>query len=321
MPQTYGLANNEKFGLVAVSQCDSAIRQQEVLPGGTLVLPDLSAVLDQQWRTWLGELRSDQIERANLVIVRHAPSTRPQILDAEHEKLSQEATDVFGLLQFSGTPSYQDAVVLKGSVGTNRLNIRGVADAKSFYRAVGESSTRVTLDRLQEAERRSLSWWQIINSGMYKRFIRGSIVLTDAVQQDFGQERLHQCVRAVEALILPTTGVTRRQFTHRCQTFTKANAAHAALLEELFNMRSDVEHPQEWDRSLVTYNPPDRLSVAERRVRQIQELATSTYRRILQNPALLQLFASDNSIAAFWAQQDGHRKRQWAHEIDLEAVQ
>ena len=144
----------------------------------------------------------------------------------------------------------------------------------------------------------------------------------DGLREYYGQERLHQCARAIEALLLPSIGATRRQFVHRCQTFTQSNAEHVAILGELFDMRSAVEHLHDSDAPLTPQYPDDqqRLSIAERRTRQVEALATSIYLRLVDESTILDHFASDMSINAFWQRPDHERRTVWGVSFDLGTV-
>jgi hypothetical protein len=315
-----GLPQYSKFALVAVTHCDRRIQDRLDLPNGTIVLPNAAGILDEQWRQWLGELRTNDVEQANLIFLRHVHSAEPNVLDHENERLTQEVSDIFGLLQFTGTPSYMRAMFLTGTVEADRLNIRQIGNVRDFYRPVGVRSTSVTSARLQSAENCARRWWEILASSKFKRFIRGSNILMEALHEYYGQERLHQCVRALEALILPVTGSTRTQFIHRCQTFTRANQKHVEMLGEIFDMRSDVEHVHEWDRSLEHYSVTDRQSIAKHRTRQAQALALTVYSRVLSDSAISQIFESDGSLQSFWALQDHVRKKQWAPQLDLTLI-
>ena len=73
----------------------------------------------------------------------------------------------------------------------------------------------------------------------YARFKRGLSVLLDGLRQEFGQERLHQYVRALEALTLPHRS---QQFVRRCKTFSADGEAAEKLLAEVYRMRNAVEH-------------------------------------------------------------------------------
>jgi hypothetical protein len=153
----------------------------------------------------------------------------------------------------------------------------------------------------------------------YARFKRGLVVLLDGLHQEFGQERLHQYVRALKALILPDLGRTTTQFVERCQTFGVGNSV-AALLREAFAMRSAVEHVHAWDHALMAHAAPDRESLAMRRTRQMEGLACAAYRRILSETDVRDHFRSDESIAAFWALPDEQRRSIWGDPFDVGAV-
>jgi hypothetical protein len=86
----------------------------------------------------------------------------------------------------------------------------------------------------------------------FRRVIRGLDALLGGLKQT-GQDRLHQFVRSLEALIFPDVGDTKRQFTHRCQTFARAAEDTRSLLQEAFDMRSDIEHLHEWDEAVQNY--------------------------------------------------------------------
>jgi hypothetical protein len=314
------IADGDKFALIAVQAVDTDVSGEIRLPGGTLVYPSLVQTVDDGWRRWLGEGRIEALEETNLVLIRHRPSQQPQVLDAEHEALGMEVMDMFALLQFSGAAAYQGASLLKGSNEGGHPNIRQFGKLRPFYQPPGMVSVPVTLQRLRAAETRSADWRRIQSSGDFRRFIRGANILMEGLHQYAGQERLIACVRALEALILPDVGRTKNQFVHRCQTFTKANQANMDLLREIYEMRSDIEHVHEWDRSLSAYPVNDREAVAMCRTRQVQILATRQYHRILGDQTIQTVFQSDTSIDAFWQQSDHIRKQTWQDEVDLSAV-
>jgi hypothetical protein len=121
----------------------------------------------------------------------------------------------------------------------------------------------VTLDRLEHASNlasvvRSLK----LSPNNFGRFGRELHYLLNGLREESGQERLHHFARALEALILPETGSTRNQFVHRCQLFALANPAAVSALKQSYDMRSDAEHIQDWDRSLQNASPEKAEDVA-----------------------------------------------------------
>ncbi len=142
----------------------------------------------------------------------------------------------------------------------------------------------------------------------FRRVIRGLNTLFNGLKET-GQDRLHQFVRALEALILPDIGRTEKQFVHRCQTFARAGDDTRALLVEAFAMRSDTEHLNPWDEAVQSYPADQREDVCWHRTRQIEHLASDAYSRLLRDAALRQHFETEAAIAAFWKLPDDQEAR------------
>jgi hypothetical protein len=141
----------------------------------------------------------------------------------------------------------------------------------------------------------------------------------DGLTRDKGQERLHQFVRSLEALILPDRGATMRQFINRCQTFALASAGAAQALREAFEMRSDTEHLHDWNRALTVYPVADRDDVAWQRTRQLERLATFAYSHILERAGLRDSFQTEGDQQRFWKLDEAARLAAWGDQFDLES--
>jgi hypothetical protein len=155
-------------------------------------------------------------------------------------------------------------------------------------------------------------------AGEFLRVIRGLNVLFEGLRE-VGQERLHQLVRSLEALILPNTGKTRSQFVHRCQTFATPGPDTQLALQEAFDMRSDTEHLQDWNRAVANYPIPEREDVCLQRTRQIEGLACSAYSRVLLDTNVQAHFRTDDTIGLFWKLPDGQRRVLWGKALDIAA--
>lgn len=157
------------------------------------------------------------------------------------------------------------------------------------------------------------------NREEFRRVIRGLNTLSSGLREHMGQERLHQFVRSLEALILPDIGNTRNQFAHRCQTFTRASNDARATLLEVFDMRSNTENLHEWDKAVQKYPLDQREDVCWQRTRQIEHLAANAYSRLLRDAALREHFRTNDTIAAFWKMQDAQRQSLWGQPLDITA--
>jgi hypothetical protein len=134
-------------------------------------------------------------------------------------------------------------------------------------------------------------------------------------------DRLHQFVRAVEAVIKPRAGSGRNDFAHRGQTLTLNNAETREILLQLYDARSLVEHLNKPTDAL----PPGGTAEQERRLmdrrtRQIDLLARDVFVRILESPELLEALRTDDQIDAFWRMEHGERIRLWGHRLDVARI-
>lgn len=77
--------------------------------------------------------------------------------------------------------------------------------------------------------------------------------MLDAIKQTAVHERLHQFVRAIEAVIRPRQGDGTRNFKFRCQFFAGRKPKDAELLEEIYKLRCAVEHLNPMSDKLSAY--------------------------------------------------------------------
>ncbi len=318
------LNEGNKFAILAVESVFSNIPEncEEQLSDGTWILGSFPVDVEAFWREWFGSIRWDEIRKSNVVLVRASASANPKILDAEHETLGKHLSEAFYLLQLSAVLEYEGADLLKGSVINGGVQIRQSSELSHFKKTKGYTRAPVTLKRLEDATKgRAVLEQMHASSEKFKRVMRGLNVLMSGLQQERGDERLHQFVRSLEALTVPETGKTRKQFAHRCQTFTGTSAVAKKILEEAFDMRSDTEHLNDWEKSLQEYPAADRENVAFQRARQMERLACFAYLRIFQDEAVRQHFRTESAQGDFWKKIDeAARKKIWGEQLDLAAI-
>jgi len=319
----FRLSVGQKFAVLAIANLYADEEEDHQLSDGTWVLNRVPVAIQEHWVGWVGTLRADRMRQANAVLVRALDSNNPTIAgDVEQLNLTQHLNKLFSMLQLHSVPEYGEADLLAGAVLEDGANIRHMAVLPKFHQTKGYLRTPVNIARLEAAAglRASLEQMERLSPVKFSRLIRGLNALKDGLLQETGQERLHQFVRSLEALVLPAVGSTKSQFAHRCQTFAKASVPAKAILQEAYDMRSDAEHVQDWNRALQAYPTTEREDVALHRTRQMEHLATTAYSKILEDKTLSASFEDDTSQEAFWKLTEGQRITAWGKQLDLTTI-
>jgi hypothetical protein len=268
--------------------------------------------LDEAWREWLGSIEADRLQRCNVTLLAVSPSQHPEVLDNENQALTQRALSLFYALFMVEIFRYEGGIALSGANVDGRVTVRQTSRIQEHY----------PLAQFQFANLRRVHFRRMarIAGGIRavhipgtetNRFQRGFHAWIRAIQELYGDERLHQLVRAIEAVVKPAEGSGRRHFVLRGQLFVGESPQNATMLEEIFNMRGSTEHLNPLTNALQIYPEENRRTIAQQRLCQTQLLASYIYEVILGDAALPALFTSDDRIAAFWQLQRTEQRREW----------
>ena len=316
----YQFQNKGKFALLACSIYSIYIDLPPAafqLSDGTWAMPGVPVSDLGIWKEWIGSIRVERLQGANLVLFVENPSDNPEVLDAEHERLKTGLGLLFSLLHLREGIECQTADLLCGSSQSNVPNVRQLGELPQFVQSKGYRRAPITQEWLEDAlALRAGVVAMEANKAEFQRTIRGLNTFFKGMKET-GQDRLHQFVRSLEALILPDIGKTEKQFTNRCQTFARASDDTRDLLLEAFAMRSDTEHLHSWDEAVQNYPVYQREDVCWQRTRQIQHLACDAYSRLLRDAVLREHFRTDAATAAFWKMPDHQRRALWGKPLDI----
>lgn len=298
---TFQFQNKSKFALLTVNNIYVDLpRSAFQFSDGTWVMPGVPVPDLGIWKQWIGSIRMERLGNANLVLFVEEPSDNPEILDAVHQRLENDLSRLFYLLHLrSGVECAEGADLLCGSSEQGVPGIRQMSQMPTFFQSKGHRRSPINKEWLEEGIiLRAGVMAMEANKTEFRRVIRGLNTLFNGLKET-GQDRLHQFVRSLEALILPDIGSTKNQFSHRCQTFARAGNDTRSILQEAFDMRSDTEHLHEWDKAVQSYPANQREDVCWHRTRQIEQLASDAYSRLLRGAALREHFRTDATIADF----------------------
>lgn len=315
----YQFQNGSKFALqtfnnVYVDLPASGFR----LSDGTWAMPRVPVPDLGVWKEWIGSIGMDRLEKANLVLFVEEPYGNPEVLDEVHKRLGDDLSRLFYLTHLRSGIECESSDLLRGSSEKGVQSIRQMDKLPDFFQSKGYRRMPITKESLEDAlALRAGVMAMEANKAEFRRTMRGMNTLFNGLQQHTGQDRLHQFVRSLEALILPDIGSTRKQFAYRCQTFAGANCDTQTLLKEAFDMRSDTEHLNPWEEAVQIYPEYLREDVCWRRTRQLEHLACYAYLRILRDAAVRKHFRTDAAIAAFWNLPDDQRLSLWGEPLDI----
>ena len=273
------------------------------------------------WAVRKLDLELDALRDANFALYTTMPSSKPKSLDEENQLVETLNHFLYGIL-LQGVPAYGRGFSLTGADVAGEINVRQCSDLKDYRPSFGMPPFRLGVDELRRAAGLIDRLRGVDTGGAdWGRLRRGLKVLFDGtLMPNKDGDRLHQFVRAVEALVKPEPEKTRNQFAHRIsQTFTLANDETRAILLQLFDLRSYVEH-MHWVIDALEGEEAGRIATVNRGTRQIDVLARAALLRVMQSDALMDAFRSDATIDAFWRMGDDERVGLWGQRLDIRTV-
>jgi hypothetical protein len=310
---TFHVNEGEKFACVAFANVRLEPPLVEQVPlylgEGTWVLDRPHFDLPANWKTWIGSIEAGRVSRSNLLLLVKRESKSPDILDHENKELLSEVDALFYGLLLQGMPQHQAAYRFTGAVSRGESTVRQFSEA--YHHHSYSNKTPVSPDTCKVAKAAAEGIKESISKTKFLRLQRGFKALIDATRARYGEDALHQFVRAIDALILPRVGNSRRDFAHRCQTFTVDNEAHRTILEGIYDVRSNVEHMHEWNGATTAEDAKKDAHLLRQMVCQIETLALSVY---------LKIMTSNAAIESFWSLPDDQKKNVWGVELDLGGV-
>jgi len=299
---------NSKFAAIAFDDATSDLSEVLPLAEGIYFCPSAPFEIDLRWRQWIGTLRADEIEKANLVLLASSPSANPQVLDSENQKLERAVLKLWYSVLILGVPAYRGSNVVSGGKVGEEVQIRQVSRLPTFYYNADIMPLRFHPESAHEAGR----IFDVINR-IYddpKSFIqlrRGLKSFQRALAEELDYDRLHGFVRSIDAIVMTEKSKGRKNFIKRCQLFIRTDSTTEATLGLMYDLRSRVEHQADWDDLFPGTDESERLHRANHITRQAEALARTAYHMILRDESLVSLFGRSEVIRALWASDDFSR--------------
>jgi hypothetical protein len=319
---TFSLNEGEKFACIAFAHVGLEPELIEQVP---LDLGDDVWVLDRPhfdfpayWRGWIGSIKADRVSDSNLFLLKKKESKTPEVLDHENQELIKEVERIFYGIVIQGMPQYEAAYRLTGSFSKDKAGLRQFTEVYDHHAYARKTPVSPRTCRIAKAVASGIR--EMLSLTAFLRLQRGFKALIDATRVRYLEDAVHQFVRAMDALIIPRVGSSKRDFAHRCQIFSIANEANRKVLEEIYDIRSNVEHMHEWNGVATTEEAMRDEPILKQRLYQIESLALAVYLKIMTSSTHRNIFHSNSTIHEFWALPDDEKLRVWADSIDLTSI-
>lgn len=306
-----------KFACIALHGCTGLRLPATSTPRANIVvLSDFPFEIPRDWKETLGSYKVERLAASNLLIVASVPSARPYDRDDERECLIRTVRAFcFGLWMLGG-PNFDSGLLLAGGTADSDPQILMVQDLIPVFLRPRGAAVVTDCDTLRYASRVGAGLTLIHKNRVFDRLERGFWTWVGGIREGHLHIRLHQFVRAVDALIASERGQGRRQFVERAQTFATTNQI-AAVLGQLYDLRSSEEHFRPFQSVLNVEDQAEAERIGAVRVDQAERLAGGVYSRILVNPALWDHFGDEGPIRAFWAKSEQERRRIWGDPVKI----
>ncbi len=309
------VAPGEKYALIALDAA-TEIREPVDLGDGQVALPRGAFELPAHWKEWLGTLKAEAVERANLKLLVRAPSSRPAVLDEENQQLQQRVANLYwGLLAAGKVRVSGRGIQLTGSHGADGIDVRQAGDLDPVISVYGILTERVTEAHLQRAANLAKGLARLfVDAKMLRMRMAVNTFLRAASAPHLG-DRIHQYVRVVDGLTRVIWG-GRTKFKERCRTFVLPDQVDACW--EMYVIRCNVEHFQDPSQDLPLLPRREDLLRGYRSAHGAEALARDCMAHLLLNESLWPHFA-DDQVNAFWAMPEPERAEIWGKTFDLAA--
>jgi hypothetical protein len=276
--------------------------------------------LDDTWTTWLGKLQARQFGESKFVIVVRA---RLGIFaneeGATRELIEHRAQLVHMCLLLSGVGYTGQMLKVCGNKRNAHLHVGPIQQLSALPFPPYRHHPRPTVGMIKNAVRLAIRAERTYGKTYADRVRRGFRSIVLGWQSHVPDERLHNFIRAVEAIVKPGMGSITKTFCDRAQLFTGRSQQNAQLLKELYDIRSCFEHTKDVLSATGQVSGVRKEHMVAYRSLQAELLASAVYERIFEKPRLMALFSTQNGFDDFWAQPEYKRKRQWGSPINLQA--
>lgn len=272
---------------------------------GVFVCPKVPFNIDHRWQEWIGTLKTNEVTKANLVLISTLRSSSPTVMDAETLRLEATVLKLWYSILLLGVPAYSSANVISGGRLDSEVQIRQFSRLPTFYRGPQSPLFRLKSDLFPKAGR----FFEVINKiyanpNKFTQLRRGLKAFQKALAESADYDRLHGFVRSLDAIVMTDKSRGRKSFIQRCRLFLHLKPMSDVTLGLMYDLRSRVEHQSDWYDLFSGAIDSERSVQASLITKQAEMLARAAYQVVLMDEDLLSLFENTDVIKTIWTSGD-----------------
>ena len=321
MDSNPSIAPGHRFALLSLPVNHGRIEARKVinLSEGYSYGPILPLAMPSHWRDWVGSIRLEDLERASAHLVASAPIAGTADWEQAGLDLHTKVYRFYlGLLITTDFMAHKRGTLLVGSTPDDGPDVETLTEYEATYFVPGAPEALVSDRKIRHAGRLAQAIAEIYARGTHERFGRILRCFLSSLRSTSYDDRIHQSVRCVEGFVHPGRQYIKNTFTERSQFFT--GRRYKDLLDNLYDIRSVVEHLHGPFRAVTAAGERERLLTLGLRAMQAESLARFCLKVVLSDERLWPHFADENAIEAFWALPERKRRLLWPSRLGIEAV-
>jgi hypothetical protein len=265
--------------------------------------------LDKFWKDDLGNYQFQHLAKSNFAIELAPPEG-----SASHDQIASRLWGTMYSILLFGMPRLLGGLEVLGTRYANNVTVHKVVTPYRMGFCPHARAALLTGNTFMKARAVASALREIHKTGAeFFRLRRGFLAWISAIRTERGDARLHQFIRAVEAVIKPEQAKTKDQFVSRSSLF----AVNGDIVSELFDLRSATEHMNDYSPIVTGNGSWDLEKRGWYRSFQAELLAQVVYTRILSDSALLEQFGTEDTIDAFWRMDESARRKAWGKAVNL----
>jgi hypothetical protein len=302
------------------------VRVDEDVPPVATLTDDLSAARswDEEtlghWKGWLGSLRTTQVREADLWLVAVWPADHPEVIDGDTRRVGDRSNTLYHAFVIAVDNVHHDeAIRLSGRNADGEPEVTGAQQYPSVRRVIFSPLATIGVEELQRTARLADALDALKGAGEFNRKWRMLRAFYRAQCSEEWGTRVHQFVRCVEGFVFPRKGRTKEDYAERTALFL--GPGHRAIAEEMYDIRSAVEHLHGPLRYLPKAAPRRQHLRLLWRTIEAEALARYCLNRFLTRPQLWPYFDDGVGLEQFWDHlSETQRQALWGAPYDLTAA-